>query len=92
METVPVMTPQTLIKSYFAGNDSVDILQVDTEGYDGVIVRAFLRAGMTPKLINFEHNHLTGADDRLTLSMLRRDGYKLARYGRDTLALLEDQI
>lgn len=87
-EIVQAISPETLVRRYLPNQQSIDILQVDTEGHDGVIVRAFLKAGITPKMINYEHNHLKGEDDRSCIKMMRSHGYELVRYGRDTLGLL----
>lgn len=87
-ETVQALSPRSLLDNHFPKELGVDVLQVDTEGHDATIVCAFLDADITPRVVNFEHNNLTGEADRRCCSMLRSRGYRLARYGRDTVALL----
>jgi hypothetical protein len=69
---------------------SIDLLQVDTEGFDHVIVTMALGLEHKPRFINFEHLHL-GKDSRLRLhEELRRAGYSWVLAGWDTLAWLSD--
>jgi FkbM family methyltransferase len=81
-ETVRTISVPTLLKEQQL--DEIDLLQVDTEGWDAKVVGWFLDAGRLPGVINFEHVHLRGAEDRALIQRLRGEGYDLARYGRDT--------
>lgn len=86
-QLVRVISPSSLVREFLPEAAGIDILQVDAEGYDAVIVRLFLDAGLRPHLINYEHNNLRGDDDAECLARLRSNGYLLARYGRDTVAM-----
>jgi len=86
-QLVRVISPSSLVREFLPEAAGIDILQVDAEGYDAVIVRLFLDAGLRPHLINYEHNNLRGDDDAECLARLRSSGYLLARYGRDTVAM-----
>jgi FkbM family methyltransferase len=86
-QQVDVISPASLVEKHLPHGAGVDILQIDTEGHDAAIVRLFLEAGIQPRMINYEHNNLRGEDDRDCLSRLRSEGYLLARYGRDTIAI-----
>jgi len=86
-EQVRTVCPETLVRDHLPANVPLDILQIDAEGHDAVIVEAFLRGGILPRVVNFEHNNLTGDVDRACLQSLRDHGYRLARYGRDTLGI-----
>jgi FkbM family methyltransferase len=55
---VPALTLATVQALH--GFDRIDILQVDTEGFDGEIVRMALGLPQAPECINFEHVHLNG--------------------------------
>lgn len=90
-QQVDVISPSSLVERFLPAGVGVDILQIDTEGHDAVIVGLFLDAGLRPLLINYEHNNLTGDDDGICLKRLRSEGYRLARYGRDTVALRDRQ-
>jgi FkbM family methyltransferase len=65
----------------------VDLLQIDAEGYDGLILRLFDIPNRRPAIVRFEHKHLSTQDYRSCLSLLMNQGYKVAvsRTG-DTLA------
>lgn len=60
-----------------AGIEWPDVLLVDTEGYDGEIVRMVLEAGRLPSVIQYEHKHLTQSDRNYLSNALRRRGYRL---------------
>jgi FkbM family methyltransferase len=69
---------------------AIDLLQVDTEGFDHVIVAMALGVEQKPRFINFEHLHF-GKDVRSRLhEELRRAGYSWVLAGWDTLAWLSD--
>lgn len=81
-ETVRTLSVATLLREQEIA--AVDLLQVDTEGWDARVVGWFLDAGLLPTVLNFEHVHLGGEEDRAILKRLREADYRLARYGRDT--------
>jgi FkbM family methyltransferase len=85
-EPVRMITAKTMLKEL--GINSIDLLQVDTEGWDAKVVNWFLDAGMTPAVINYEHVHLNAAEDQALLDRMRSMGYKLARHGLDTTGVL----
>ncbi|MEQ9460823.1 MAG: FkbM family methyltransferase [Phycisphaeraceae bacterium] len=84
-EAVPSLTAETFINKYRI--DNIDLLQVDTEGWDARVVNWFLDCGIPIRAINYEHVHLYGQEDRGLLSRLKGEGYRLARYGLDTTAI-----
>jgi FkbM family methyltransferase len=69
----------------------VDLLQIDAEGFDGVILRLFDIPNRRPAIVRFEHKHLSTWDYKSCLSLLIHQGYKVAisRTG-DTLAYHAD--
>lgn len=60
-----------------AGIDSPDILLVDTEGFDAEIMSMALQVGWQPRLLQYEHKHLSTADRRRISARLRQLGYRL---------------
>ncbi len=69
------------------GLESLDYLQVDTEGFDDEIIRQLDFGVMRPRIIKFEVVHL-GADRKADLlDVLRRAGYKLLDDSRDMVAV-----
>ena len=68
----------------------VDVLQIDTEGYDYEIIKLFNVERRKPRIINFEHAHLSDDDWNACVSMLISTGYHVAVAGHDTLAYLRE--
>ncbi len=62
------------------------VLQVDAEGYDFTIVKAAVEAGCLPKIINYEHKHLTFKDQTSCRELLSTAGYAFFSGFADTLA------
>lgn len=85
--SVPAMTVMTLLKKH--GVDKLDLLQVDTEGFDYEILKMLDFAALKPAIIRFEHIHLSSADWREACHMLAGHGYRLACKGLDTMAYLQ---
>jgi FkbM family methyltransferase len=81
---VPCLSPQSLLQAQRIEN--VDVLVVDTEGYDAKIIRGFRKAQIRPAVIHFEHAHLDPKEYEACLAELIKDGYRIAVSGTDTLA------
>ena len=69
--------------------EAVDILQIDTEGYDYIILKLFDFGRYRPGLVHYEHQHLNMADAEAAEKLLRSHGYELQRNVYDTLAVLD---
>ena len=65
----------------------VDLLQVDTEGYDFEIVRAALNGGILPAIISYEHCWLVPSIRFRCKEMLDHYGYRFIEAGKDTIAV-----
>jgi FkbM family methyltransferase len=71
---------------------SVDLLQIDTEGYDYQILRMFDLAGYRPSVVNMEMFCLP-IDERLaTFGLLRQAGYAYRYDGKDLIAVDRDRF
>lgn len=82
---VQVMTFATLMQKH--GIQRVDLLMVDTEGFDYQIIKMALKDGLPkPRLIRYEHLHLTTSSRNACVDLLVSNGYKLLRDERDTIA------
>jgi FkbM family methyltransferase len=66
----------------------VDVCVVDAEALDDAIVLDLLGEGLRPELIAFESFNLTVARFRKVIDSLNQAGYRTARSGYDTFALL----
>lgn len=84
---VPTITPRELIDKY--NIEKIDLLQVDTEGFDYQIVKLFLEAEFFPKIINYENVNLSEIDKIKCKSLLYDCGYKYIDVGIDTIAMRE---
>jgi FkbM family methyltransferase len=82
-EIIALVTVQSVTVTTLAdatgnvGIDNPDILLVDTEGFDAEIMSMALEAGWRPKLLQYEHKHLSPNDRRALSSHLRGLGYRL---------------
>jgi FkbM family methyltransferase len=81
---VPTLTVPSLLARH--GVAQVDILQVDTEGFDYEVIRMVLAARVEPSLIRYEHLHLPVSTRRACAELLAERGYRLHRDGIDTIA------
>jgi hypothetical protein len=75
-----------------AGLERIDLLQVDTEGFDDVIVQMGLALESSPIFINFEHLHLSYKAELTLYRSLVDAGYSLVKSSWDTLAWKRNEI
>lgn len=66
---------------------AIDVLLIDTEGFDYEILKRFDFDRVRPKVIIYECVHLSGEDQRGAVSRLASYGYKSAVYGLDTWSI-----
>ena len=67
------------------GVESIDLLHIDTEGFDYKVLSQVDLARYKPSVILFEH-HLLSDDEFFKARKLLR-GYRLLQYGNDTMAI-----
>jgi FkbM family methyltransferase len=84
---VPTLTARTLLSKHNVS--AIDILQVDTEGFDYEIVRMFLEAGIKPSIIHYESACLDAETLCASLELLTGNGYRLLTIGVDTIGYLQ---
>lgn len=82
---VPCLTFESLCERH--GIEHVDLVAIDTEGYDGEILRMFPFDRFQPRLIVYEHFHLDAVERPATREHLHRMGYTTMEEGLDTFAL-----
>lgn len=87
-EPVSTMTYADLLRNHAVTH--IDLLQVDTEGYDFKIVSMALEMDIKPAIINYEFVHLSQQDQEDCKRLLTKNGYVFADGAEDTLALLTD--
>lgn len=66
----------------------IDVLTIDTEGYDYQVLAQVNFDRYQPKVVLFEHKHLSAEERRLATALLTGRGYECTEYGGDTLAIL----
>lgn len=83
--TVQCRTMDSLLRDH--GVERVDILQIDTEGYDYNVLKLFDFERFRPSIVHYEHQHLNSADRVAAEELLRSHGYRIERNIFDTLAV-----
>ena len=69
------------------GITRVDLLQIDTEGYDYEVLKTFPFDLGLPVVVCFEHCHLSEGDRAAALSLLVSHGYSVERWGKDFVCI-----
>lgn len=82
---VPCLTFESLLAKH--GVESVDLVLIDTEGYDSQILRLIDLDLHRPHLIVYEHYHLDSPDRAATRERLQDAGYRTLEEGFDTWCL-----
>ena len=88
-EEVKVISPTTLMKE----NDisHIDLLQIDTEGFDFEVIKMFDIAKTRPTLISFESLHLSDNDYQTCINHLKTNGYHAKTIDANTIAMLNPE-
>jgi hypothetical protein len=82
---VPVLTIGNLIDRH-AHILPVMLLQIDTEGHDFEVVKSAIQANCLPKVIHYEHQHLSIHDQLACRNLLGEKDYSFAANGHNTIA------
>ena len=69
--------------------EQIDVLHIDTEGFDFEIIKMVAAAKVKPTVVHFEHLLLSDADRQACYTLLAEQGYRLARNGINTIAYLQ---
>ncbi|ROH92027.1 FkbM family methyltransferase [Stagnimonas aquatica] len=67
--------------------DRIDVLHIDTEGYDWQVLRMFDLQRYRPSVVLYEHKHLSPDDRQQARQRLKDAGYSLRTGRDDTLGL-----
>ena len=67
----------------------LDLLVIDTEGYDLELLKLFDFERLQPAIVRFEHVHLSRSDWNQAVRLLARRGYRTLREEYDTTAYLD---
>jgi len=83
-ESVPCLTFDSLCRKH--GIEHVDIIQIDTEGYDFEVIKLIDIERLKPRLLLFEREHL-GDERAACYAFLQERGFELIEEGMDAIAL-----
>ena len=74
--------------------DRIDLLQIDTEGYDYEILRMVFESPerILPRMVNYEVRHLSEYDRRAAVCLLRENGYSYFHHGHDLCAFRDLEL
>ena len=75
-----------------AGAQTLDVLQIDAEGYDVDLVDAFPFDRLKPGMIRYEHMHISRSRQAACLQRLKALGYRFVFETADTVAYLPGRI
>jgi hypothetical protein len=87
-ETVKTYTFETVLSKH--GVSRIDLLQIDTEGFDYEVLKMANLNKFKPTLINYEHEHLGDQDQFECWRDLRALGYRLFTHDGNTCAYQAD--
>jgi FkbM family methyltransferase len=87
---VPAMTLKTLLKKYSIQH--INLLQIDTEGFDYEILKMAFQTSLLPDIINFEYTHLLPETIAECGNVLASKGYSYLKVGRDLVAVKQSLI
>lgn len=82
---VPTLTFSSLLSRH--GLDGVDLVLVDTEGHDYEVIRTIDLERHRPRLLVYEHFHLSPGDRAACREHLHAAGYETKEEGLDTFCL-----
>jgi FkbM family methyltransferase len=87
-QLVNCITLQNLIDRHKVSK--IDLLCVDVEGYEAIILRQLSKLSIKPKVVFYEHKHLSKDDNQACQKILNSLGYKLSKniFNTDTLGYL----
>ena len=83
---VPCISLSMLLEKH--GVEAVDLLQIDTEGYDYEIIKQIDFEWFKPALIAFEHQYIARQDWEDCKNLLKNHGYSMTHHLGNTLAYL----
>lgn len=86
VEQVNCMTFEALIQKHKV--KKINLLHIDTEGYDYKIIKSIDLSKIKPEMIFYEHKHLNNHDMQECIKYLKGKGYILIQGHTDTLAVL----
>ncbi len=69
------------------GFECLDLLQIDTEGYDAEVIKMIDFTKVSPNVIKYEHSNLTQKEGNEVKTLLKKNGYRIFIERHDTIAI-----
>jgi hypothetical protein len=89
-EDVPCITVKDLLRKHRVAR--LDLVFIDTEGFDFAVIKQLDFDRLKPKAIIFESSHLGEAEALACRAFLEARGYALYPAGGDTIAWLASEL
>ena len=83
---VPLQTIQTIIEASPSGKN-IELLHIDTEGYDFEILKTVNFSELLPKVILVEYIHLNETNIKQMISLLKINGFAVYRCNQDFIGI-----
>lgn len=74
------------------GNRPLDLLLTDTEGYDFEILKTIDFSKVKPKMLIYEHRHLSEEDYAASVALLKSQGYYVFKDEYDTIGFTNETL
>ena len=87
---VPCKTVAAIVEKYHPKR--IDLIHIDTEGQDFAIVQSIDFQRLQPKMIYFEHRHMTRAQRDELIALLSPQGYQILEEEHDTFAWTSKEV
>jgi FkbM family methyltransferase len=87
---VQAMTLKSLLKKHSIQH--INLLQIDTEGFDYEVLKMAFQTSLLPDIINFEYTHLLPETIAECGNLLASRGYSYLKVGRDIVAVQQSLI
>ncbi|MBD3636883.1 MAG: FkbM family methyltransferase [Crocinitomicaceae bacterium] len=87
-EPVQIVSAEHLISEY--NLDKIDLLMIDTEGFDFEIIKMIDINANEPGMIIFEHSHLSEGDYQTCIAHLQENNYTVKKDGANTIAIKDN--
>lgn len=84
-EKINCISPETLAQRY--GLRQIDWLQIDAEGFDFEIIKLMKIERTKPRVIVYEHSHLSANDQAACIRHLKDNDYAVADIRENTIAM-----
>ena len=88
-ESVQVLSVNSILTKYNLTH--IDLLQIDTEGYDFEVIKFFDFSQLSPAVIIYENTHLSQQDSAACEQFLRSKSYRLKQFNGNTLAMQQPE-